>query len=769
MAYVSATYASGTDGLGSVASFIPGEWPSAEDQASGDYLLVIASNDGGGTALGISAGWTLIGPDPPNNSNNRTGVWYQKHTGTEITEPTLTGSLDEWACICLVIKDADGTTFLDATEAITNITVSTLTPTCPTITTATDNALILRIVSMDGSNSIYPSGIIGPGAYVAAHHDELTSTASDCLIYVDYETVASPGASGTRAYEAYTSEGGSAITLAIRNASGGRVKPYAATAPFGEAFDLMPVTTGTLLSTWHATINGITVRDGTTTGGAIRTAASVLATSYTLLGMRGWVRSIGQQQTANTGLAGIYGAALALPAAVDYSNALFVANILFQVRSSAVSDAGPFLYFRDSSGGWAVIRPLNEAKANNTAFNAMCMFLPSETIVDGAGPIDWSSITHIGSAFHILATVTSTSNRELMFRPILRVPLSGGAMPVVGGTSDKPFDLRDVTLVMTGELGYKLPSLQGAKQNLVHLPVQIGDGGTTPTHFSGNATAFEFAGLDLTNIRYRADDLEFRIKLGATDSFKLGAASIGSGLRQRFTVDPSSSTSATYDFGGTIFGMSVTLIDGIAIAGCTFAGCAEIDAQTATITGCTINGTTSTDAAIAFDGNGTIIGTVLDVTGTGAAYHLELGADVTAFMLTDCTFTGTPGTNKIHVKATSGTVTITATGLTSSDVTSDGATVSVVSGATLTVTGVQTGSDVVWMTTAEPDGSGSNVLETDDAIAGTSASYTYTSGTFVNIGVYKAGFLPLLIKGVPLSGTDTTIPVSQQTDRNYAA
>ncbi|MBZ4283867.1 hypothetical protein LAJ55_13735, partial [Streptococcus pneumoniae] len=71
-------------------------------------------------------------------------------------------------------------------------------------------------------------------------------------------------------------------------------------------------------------------------------------------------------------------------------------------------------------------------------------------------------------------------------------------------------------------------------------------------------------------------------------------------------------------------------------------------------------------------------GCTIDVTGTAAGYHLELGTAVTAITLADVTFTGTPGTDKVHVLKTTGTVTITISGTTSlaaGDVTSAGATV----------------------------------------------------------------------------------------------
>lgn len=91
--------------------------------------------------------------------------------------------------------------------------------------------------------------------------------------------------------------------------------------------------------------------------------------------------------------------------------------------------------------------------------------------------------------------------------------------------------------------------------------------------------------------------------------------------------------------------------------------------------------------------------------------------------------------------------------------------------ATLTVSGVITGSDVVIYDASIPsDGSGSNVLQTSDAIAGTSVTYNYTYGVVatVNIGVFKSGYKPTYVNGVSLSVSGSSIPVSQPLDPNYA-
>ena len=89
--------------------------------------------------------------------------------------------------------------------------------------------------------------------------------------------------------------------------------------------------------------------------------------------------------------------------------------------------------------------------------------------------------------------------------------------------------------------------------------------------------------------------------------------------------------------------------------------------------------------------------------------------------------------------------------------------------AALTITDLQAGSDVVISTTANPDGSGSNVIATFDSIAGTSVSYGYIFGAnlIVNIAVYKPGLKAAYRTNYPLGSNNSTLPISQRIDKDY--
>jgi hypothetical protein len=128
--------------------------------------------------------------------------------------------------------------------------------------------------------------------------------------------------------------------------------------------------------------------------------------------------------------------------------------------------------------------------------------------------------------------------------------------------------------------------------------------------------------------------------------------------------------------------------------------------------------------------------------------------------------TSSTGNEAIFVNVASGTLTINvAAGATIPSIRSAGATVNVVAGqATLTISGVIAGSDVVIYTAGSI-----TKLQDDQDISGTTSTYTYTfsAGTFVDIKVYAEGYTPFFIYGFELGSASATLPVAQQLDRNY--
>lgn len=80
----------------------------------------------------------------------------------------------------------------------------------------------------------------------------------------------------------------------------------------------------------------------------------------------------------------------------------------------------------------------------------------------------------------------------------------------------------------------------------------------------------------------------------------------------------------------------------------------------------------------------------------------------------------------------------------------------------LTLTGLQTGSDVVVLTAGTE-----TVLSDVNENPTSSYIYQYSSTGNIDIGIFKAGYRPFYIRNYALATTDATLPVAQEADRAY--
>jgi hypothetical protein len=97
---------------------------------------------------------------------------------------------------------------------------------------------------------------------------------------------------------------------------------------------------------------------------------------------------------------------------------------------------------------------------------------------------------------------------------------------------------------------------------------------------------------------------------------------------------------------------------------------------------------------------------------------------------------------------------------------STGAAVTVVASVTVTITGLQTGSEVrVWTR----DGSGDNDQAVDgiESTTGSTWSFSGQAGQLVNITVYHLNYLPIYIEPYTIPSNNSEVPVQQSTDRIY--
>jgi hypothetical protein len=124
---------------------------------------------------------------------------------------------------------------------------------------------------------------------------------------------------------------------------------------------------------------------------------------------------------------------------------------------------------------------------------------------------------------------------------------------------------------------------------------------------------------------------------------------------------------------------------------------------------------------------------------------------------------GSTGNEAIFVNVASGTVTINADSALSYR--TAGATVVLnVGQRTLTLTGLVTGSDIVLLQA----GTETEIVNVDANAATTYLyTYTYSAGVFIDVAVYKAGYVPYIVRNYQLQNGNASLPIAQVIDRNY--
>jgi hypothetical protein len=569
----------------------------------------------------------------------------------------------------VVVRDADPTTPINTSSGtgwqISDFTTNPVSS--GSLTTGSGDA-------GDGALLLYGFTFDGTDMYCRTESDdiiELGKSIGDGTLssIVGYRTQSSVGAAPTTTgYAASTGEGGTKWVLAIKNKSGGSragdCRPGITDIKwYGSIGNAHQAVTWQSLNNFAATVNSISTD----------TVAPSVSNTF----------SLGTWNTAtyvetNVSTASLWVGGTHTISSTDMTGKVFSFEWQTSVSATGAQNGteGVLVGFSDGTN-WVTYRiaRASELVQNNVVYSQIA--LGAATAYASSGSINWAAVTRVAYLHHRGGSSSSFTTYIIKNAALL------GTAVLTGGGEDNPasFLTVDSAIKSWGRRG--VVSVQGVGQVLLKAKVQIGDGGTNKTYFDASATSAEYPkafSTDQIIWNANANSVGVTVNAGSTDTVNFTACIVASDLEQPITVDSASSTSATYSFNGASFvGLAPTCKTGVNVSGATFSECSEIDAKGSDWTDCTIKKTISTDAAIAFsEDGGSMTRCTIDVTGTSAAYHIELGTATTALTLTDVTFTGTPGTDKVHVRKTTGTVTITISGSTSlvaGDVTSEGATV----------------------------------------------------------------------------------------------
>jgi hypothetical protein len=590
--------------------------------ASGDVLIAIVTQDGGGTTI-AAAGWTLIGAQAA-NQGQRTAVFYNVATSGSEADIDLTGATDEWIVTILIVRGADTSTPVNISARFNSANSTTAFLDAGSVTTTADGCLVLYAAGFDGVSKWIPEN---PNDLVAATRE---TDFVGCTQLVGYRNQLSAGATPVvKLLSESASEGGSAWVIAINDAN-----PAAAQLGpmIGSGYDVVKRYGG--ITTAASTVRAFIRHDGVTWETADNLAAStiggvdVITGAFTQVAYQDPNRPWGLMTGISLPVGGVnttgrwIGATHAM-SAVDMSGALFSIEFMMSaVTSSRFGPKGVVAVFQDSAGAWVAHRlTLRAGLVGGVSYTAV-IDLQGATPLDSSGAIDWTDITRIGYLFHRINTNTTGIILRLKNALLLRQAY------LVDGCDGSPCTPAMAQTVFDGWGPSAIGSVQGAGQALIRTGWGYGDG-SRETYTRTAATSHELPPAPTAAISKRfwnvapdASAATFTINASAGDTVDLGACVMATGTQQAWEIAATSSASASYNFSGAaIIGWEVTIDGPVTVNGATFSECPAIYLNAGELNGCSI----SADNAIAdvvTDNPERIIGCAFASLGVGHAIRI---------------------------------------------------------------------------------------------------------------------------------------------------
>jgi len=742
------------------------------DTATNDVLLACVTADTG-TQTFTCTGWTAL-PTTPGFSNT-TRSYFMWRLSTGASEPlsyTWTASAAEtYNIIILSIRDVDTTTPFLTPVGTNRASHNTA---FPSVTTTRNNSLILY-------HGSHPSTAVIPSSIEANVTQLFSMDGSAHSDSIGWNIKSTAGSTGTTVPSSVsgTTYGGSLVTIAVQPpASGATLIPAYCTEDLSLYLDPIHGTTAFRGNTAYAG-TGATYYTGTIGG---KTNANATVTARTDTGLNSY-RSTGGQ-SSSTGRTW-QSAVLQFSAA---KTTMAGKNILLHVQPYLPADIqtlegiglsrGVAIGLHSTAGNYKVWH----VHGANTPWGTRMVPVVVNTsntsgVVQTTGTINTASIGGIGtlvSGFVASADMIWTMAWQL------------DKTTVCGGNATEPVDIPGIVRACSN--GHERMSMlqQGQNQMLVLQPFQVGNGGTDPTRLDISTAAIEFPqqyNIASGQTFYCSADNVAGVTFypGSSDYFNISSSVWSSSSKFHWGFHASSSASATVvTSGAQVIGAgTVSLSSNIPVSGMTFDSCSQITAVGTTITNCIINNSTATasEGAISitgasqatlqaelnkitlctFSGNTVPAGALRIIyTGTAGAISLSMSSN---------TFSGNTADIRWEAPAASNlTLNLSGSAAASTYSATNSNTVTFVNTKALSITGMVSGSDVV-ITTSDTN----NVIVDIDQNSGSTYvySYNYSAGTYVDIKVMKAGYVPYMVYDYLLGSQDASLPIAQVADRNY--
>lgn len=384
------------------------------------------------------------------------------------------------------------------------------------------------------------------------------------------------------------------------------------------------------------------------------------------------------------------------------------------------------------------------------------------SVLWSSGSLDATSIDAFG--FWVASTGVTTTVWQFYSLWVL------DTTTIAGGNVSASVDIKGI--INAAAIGHERRSVigQGVNQALVLQPLQFGNGGTNPIYLDLNATAIEFPqqyNLLSKNVYYcSADNVAgLTYYAGPNDTIKHRNSVISSPSEYHWRIHPSSSLSASYDFSGlSVIGAGdvqlrkVTTFDQM-----TFAECDTVTQNTASISNCVFNSSFASSSLIC-DSPNVVSGCSFISAGTGHGIQI-ITTGTFSFIGNTFTGYGSTGTTDAAVYNNSGgsvTLNIGGGGSTPTYRNGVGASTTINNNVNVTLTGLKNPSEVRVYTAGTQ-----TELAGQENVTGGSFAFSIGSGVSIDISILALGYQNQRILAYS-TATDTTLPISQQLDRQYA-
>lgn len=752
-----------------------------------DILVMFVTMDTGTATITSGTGWST----PASNTTQAgiTATWSWKRAASAAEAVSITTS-DAYCCGIYCIRDVDTTTAVDV-SALSSAAAPTLPakPISDAVTTTTTDCFVLYLLGSDGIATAAHSdpGVQHINSFDNAGTTATTASTQHAAWYYQRAIGATPTPSWTQsAANAYVK-----LTVAFRNVAGGRIPAYIDDVS-------SPATVITPAHNYTNTVNNVTWTTTLTSTAAIngKTVTGLTGAAQADLGIVPFSSGVATAATlvARTALQGYQ---CSLTGNRNWSTGLIMGSFIGATPKmgtfgiGGISDGGCVVRIGSSATAWCAWQVAAKDAVPTAEVRSVWAIQPSYTTSSYGTPgtaITTTAVSHIQFLFNspLFASQAVLSEVYQVFTQIIS-----------GGSASAPVDVSGLADIGRS---FRLPVIQkfGGSGIFSYAPLQIGGGDAV--NFQLNTTALQFPrryNTTTKEVAFHAADNTVGISYAGKsgDVIKHTNSVITSPTRYYWEINSAATSAATWDFDGlTVVNASVTLrpvttFTGItfnsstvsatnasSLNNCVFNACAEFTASSATFTSCTFTASTGTNGAVSITGatqsalqaelnkfvtssftnNTTPLG-ALRIIFTGAG-----GSQITLDM-TNLSFSGNTADVRWEAPASTNLL-VNKLGTTNASTFSatNSNTVSFQVSATLQITGLVAGSDIVILnagTTTERV----NV----DANASTTYNYGYTTTGDVDICIYKQGYIPYTVRAYTLSAGGGSLPVKQVLDRNF--